>query len=306
MQRRSRQRPAHDPWRPLSVVHERERTAGGPVEASTIFLVGAECRFSCVFCDLWKHTLEEATPVGAIPRQIDLALAEIPHRGVLKLYNASNFFDERAIPAVDDVEIARRIADFSRVVVECHPRLLGDRCRDFVRRIEGRLEVAMGLETVHPEVLATLDKGMSLEDFDAAAERLRSWNADLRVFVLLGLPSIPLDEQVEWCRASVVHAAKLGAATVSIVPVRPLPQSSAEPVVDLALAETAFDEALEAAGEHSPETIVQIDTWDLDRLPGCGRCAADRRRRLAAANLDGKRFPGPACDACGGARGIER
>ena len=34
--------------------------------------------------------------------------------------------------------------------------------------INGRLEIAMGLETVHPEVLRRLNKRMTLDDFERA------------------------------------------------------------------------------------------------------------------------------------------
>ena len=54
-------------------------------------------------CDLWRDTLETDTPPGAIPHQIELALARRARtcagdRDDLKLYNAGSFFDDRAVP----------------------------------------------------------------------------------------------------------------------------------------------------------------------------------------------------------------
>ena len=75
-----------------------------------VFLSGAECPFTCSFCDLWRWTFEGPTPAGAIPRQLREVLhthagdATAPQR--LKLYNASNFFDRRAVPAEDVPTIA--------------------------------------------------------------------------------------------------------------------------------------------------------------------------------------------------------
>ena len=99
MRARRGEKASVSPWRPLGVSHERERSLGGGlVESSAVFLVGRECPFSCVFCDLWRNTLDERTPRGAIPRQLEEALEEIPHRQRIKLYNASNFFDDLAVP----------------------------------------------------------------------------------------------------------------------------------------------------------------------------------------------------------------
>ena len=68
-----------DPWQPLGALIEPERQADGQVhDVVTLFLANRECRFRCVFCDLWKHTLDEPTPAGAVPRQIDVAFERLP------------------------------------------------------------------------------------------------------------------------------------------------------------------------------------------------------------------------------------
>ena len=102
-------RPAIDPWQPIDVVTEEERLAGGGrARVLTVFLAGSECPFTCVFCDLWRFTLDGPTPAGAIPAQIEQALeraGELPADAHVKLYNASNFFDPRAVPPGHDPEI---------------------------------------------------------------------------------------------------------------------------------------------------------------------------------------------------------
>ncbi|MGH9362079.1 MAG: radical SAM protein, partial [Thermoanaerobaculia bacterium] len=180
-----------DPWRPLGWLREEERAAGGGTEpALTVFLAGAECPFTCVFCDLWRRTLNDPTPRRAIPAQLAVALAaaaaaepSAPPLHRIKLYNASNFFDPRAVPPEDDPAIAAFLAPFPRVTVECHPRLVGRRCFDFARRLAGRLEVAMGLETVQPEALPRLGKEMTLAAFDRAAAALVAAGIPIRAFV---------------------------------------------------------------------------------------------------------------------------
>ena len=118
-------------------------------------------------CDLWVNTLDETVPRGAIATQIRAALAGLPPARQIKLYNAGSFFDPAAIPPDDDEEIAEAVRGFERVIVESHPAFLAgayrERCLRFRDLIPGQLEVAIGLETAHPDVLARLNKKMTLE-----------------------------------------------------------------------------------------------------------------------------------------------
>src|SRR5437773_8886600 len=77
LSRRS-QRNAVDPRRPHAFLVEEERAESGEiVSVATIFLTNRECPWRCLMCDLWKNTLTETVPAGAIPAQIDYALAEL-------------------------------------------------------------------------------------------------------------------------------------------------------------------------------------------------------------------------------------
>ena len=139
-----------DPSLPIAHFREAERRLDGSCAVLLhVLLAGAGCPFTCVFCDLWRRTLDGPTPHGALPRQLAIALREtgpVPATCGIKLYNASNFLDPRAVPAGDDEAIAALLQPFDRVTVECHPGLVGRRCLEFADRIPGRLEVAMGLD----------------------------------------------------------------------------------------------------------------------------------------------------------------
>ncbi|PYP49157.1 MAG: hypothetical protein DMD39_12500, partial [Gemmatimonadetes bacterium] len=51
-------KPYIDPFKPLGSVLEEERRPNGKIErALTVFLAGAECPFTCSFCDLWRMTI---------------------------------------------------------------------------------------------------------------------------------------------------------------------------------------------------------------------------------------------------------
>ena len=288
-------------WRPIRVVHEQERRpGGGVVEAATVFLAGAECRFSCVYCDLWQGTLDEATPLGSLPQQLELALAEISQRSLVKLYNASNFFDPAAVPPADEEALLRLLDGFARVTVECHPHFVGERCFSFADRLDGTLEVAIGLETVHPDALPRLNKKMTLADFDASVAALRSRQIGVRAFVLLGCPFIAASEQLEWTLRSVDHAARVGADLISIIPVRggngaleSLASEGAWSPVCLDLVEDALEQALELT-----DAVVQVDLWDIERLARCPECVDARRARLDAMNRLASAAPRIRCAHC--------
>lgn len=214
-------REAHDPWKPSGVLVERERTRHGTIEESaTIFLVNRECPFRCVMCDLWKYTVTTRVPRGAIPAQIDQALAGLRLPPHVKLYNAGNFFDAQAIPPGDLPRIAASLTPFRSVLVECHPLLVGPRVVNFRDLLTGELQVAMGLETIHPEVLPRLNKRMCLQDFERAARFLVDHHVPVRAFVLLRPPLLDEAEGLDWALRSVEWAQRVGVECCVLIPTR--------------------------------------------------------------------------------------
>jgi radical SAM enzyme (TIGR01210 family) len=299
-------KPLVDPWQAHGFVVEDERRPtrasahGGPpdgIRASirettvTVFLAGAECAFTCSFCDLWRYTMDGPTPVGAIPRQLDEVLGQLPtpRPARIKLYNASNFFDRRAVPDVDLPAIAERCAAFAGVTVESHASTVGVRTLDVARRIPGRLEVALGLETVHPAAMRTMNKRLDMDRFDRAADFLAAHDIDLRVFVLLGAPGVPHDESVEWTVRTVEHAAARGAAMVAIIPVR---GGNGELERLQALGQftpptlTQLEQALEACASIGSAAVL-VDLWDAELLTDDQGDRAARIGRLRRLNLEG-------------------
>ena len=92
-----------DPEQSGGVWVEDEPTGDGEVvQVATLLLTASECPWRCAMCDLWRHTLPHPTPRGAVPRQIEAALKDLPS-GVrwIKLYNSGNFFDAKSIPPAD-------------------------------------------------------------------------------------------------------------------------------------------------------------------------------------------------------------
>jgi archaeosine synthase beta-subunit len=300
-------RSSPDPWRHQGLLVEDERSEDGPVaRVVTIFLTGRECRWRCAMCDLWRYTIPGDTPRGAIPAQLDQALGDLRGRGGarpthLKLYNASSFFDPRAVPEADYARVAERLAGFDRVIVESHPALVGARVDRFQSAISASLEVAMGLETAHPGALERLNKRMTLDQFARAAEALHRHGVALRAFVLVFAPFVPREEQDEWLARSVDFAFTCGASVVSLIPTR-----TGNGALEALAGARSFEEPTLADLERSfglglerSRGRVFADLWDLGRFAECSECLTDRAERLRLMNLEQRARPSIDCGVCG-------
>ncbi len=280
-----------DPALPYHFLVEQEYSAGGMVEdVATVFLTNRECPFQCLMCDLWKNTTETTVPVGAIPAQIDWALAQLPNANHIKLYNSGNFFDPHAVPAQDLPEIARRVSSFRTVIVENHPRLCSDRCAVFQQMCGTQLEVALGLETSHPATLATLNKQMTTDDFARACEMLLGFGIRVRAFVLLRPPGVSEEQGIEQAVESVRFAFKCGVDCCAVIPTRP-GNGILDRLYQEGLIYPPSLSSLEAVMEQTIEWRrgrVFADLWDVDRFSACDQCLEARRDRLQRMNLTQK------------------
>jgi len=291
-----------DPMRAHASAWEVEPDVSGRLTpTAVVFITNNECPFRCVMCDLWVHTLDTRVPLGSIPRQIRDACATLPAGTQIKLYNAGSFFDPDAVPPEDDEEIARTVERFDRVIVESHPAFLtgvhGDRCLRFRDRLSGRLEVAIGLETADPAVLARLNKRMTLDSFARAADFLVRHEIDLRAFILLKPPFAAQDDYVAWACRSIDCAREHGATVCSIIPTRGgngAMEALEPPFVPppLAALEQVIEYGLTKAGLR-----VFADLWDLSRLFTCA-CSPARAERLRTMNLTQRIAARVACRDC--------
>jgi archaeosine synthase beta-subunit len=285
---------------PYHFIHEVEPDANGVLQkVNTIFLTGKECSFKCLMCDLWKNTLTGPTPNGAIVKQIDYALERLPPADVIKLYNNGNFFDPKAIPIADHPAIIERLQSFSRVVVENHPKLCGENCVEFNNQLNGKLEIAIGLETIHPNVLPKLNKQLTPEDFKQAASFLRMNNIDVRAFILLNPPYLTdARENIEWVIRTVKFAFENGTQCCSIIATRSgngimdkLQQQGLYIAPSLNSVEEVFETAL-----MLKQGRVFVDTWDIGFLSSCPQCFQARKERLEAMNLNQQVYPQISCN----------
>ncbi len=309
--------PVRDSWRHQGVIVEDERAADGrPARTATVLLTGRECPWRCVMCDLWRYTTPHDTPKGAIPAQVAAAREELHSRSEtvtqLKLYNASSFFDPRAVPDDDYGPVAEALDGIGRVVVESHPSLVGSRVDRLLHALSERargdrpatrLEVAMGLETAHPDALGRLNKRMTVDDFILATGELQRRGVDVRTFLLIHPPFVPAADQQHWLRQSILAAFSAGASVVSLIPTR-----SGNGAMEALQAEGLFQppqlEDIERSLETAADLVsngrqVFVDLWDLERFSHCPHCFDARRDRMHKFNLDQRLHPTVLCDLCG-------
>ncbi len=294
---------AVDPSRPYAFLVEPERTRGGTVEdTAVVFLTNRECPFRCLMCDLWKNTTDQRVPDGAIAAQIEYALARLPLARHIKLYNAGNFFDAQAIPPADWPRIAELLEPFQTVIVESHPRLIRRRCLALRDLLQPHLQVAMGLETVHPDVLPRLNKNMTLADFEMAVRFLTAQEIGVRAFILLRPPFLDEAEGVFWAKESIRFAFDVGVECCVVIPTR-----AGNGVMDELQRQGRFTpprlDSLEEVLEYGiglRRGRVFADLWDAERFCSCNRCGPARVQRMQTMNSTQQSASAVVCSCEGG------
>jgi uncharacterized Fe-S cluster-containing MiaB family protein len=342
-----------DPWKPYAFFQEEEFGADGrPVATTTVLLTNKECPYRCLMCDLWRNTLDERVPPGAIPAQIRYALETSPRprgcaspfsetergaytigralrsaaiactsiaergeeshvsthsaekaqgavRTQIKLYNAGSFFDTQAIPPEDYAEIAECVAGFDRVIVECHPLLIDESCLRFRDLLSGKLEIAIGLETVHALALEQLNKRFTVGQFRAAAGFLSRNGISLRVFLLLRPPFLSEAEGLTWARRSLETALQCGASVCCLIPTRG-GNGAMETLASTGDFAPPDLKSLEAAVEYGlslEQGRIFADLWDIEKFHSC-LCSPARTARLVHMNRTQQIPPPIHCPTC--------
>jgi archaeosine synthase beta-subunit len=288
-----------DPQKAYGWLVEKERTKSGEIEdTGIIFLTNRECPFHCLMCDLWKNTTDESVPEGAIPAQIEEALAQMPTIRHLKLYNSGSFFDSRAVPAKDYKKIASILKDFETVIVESHPKLITEKCLEFRDMLKPELHVALGLETVNKEILGRLNKYMTRDDFSSSVSFLTKHQINSRAFILLKPPFLSESEGVFWAERSLDFAFSTGVECCTIIPVR-----AGNGAMDFLMNNGDFSlpdiNSLEKVLEYGIELNagrVFADIWDLGLFSSCKKCSDKRTDRLIKMNLSQQILPSVECE----------
>ena len=290
-----------DPNKPYAFFVEKERTPEGKIEdVATIFLTNKECPFRCLMCDLWKNTTNETVSIGTISKQVEYALDRLPSSRHIKLYNSGNFFDKKAIPIKDRDAIIPLLQGFETVLVENHPKLINRDVVKFRDNLKTNLQVAIGLETIHPEVLSLLNKQMILTDFTGAVNYLHTNDILSRAFILLRPPFLNEEEGIFWAEKSIEYAFKAGIECCAIIPTR-----SGNGALNFLENQGVFHSpnirSLEKVldfGISLNKGRVVADLWDLEQFSDCSKCFYQRKKQINQMNLEQKIYPSVSCGFC--------
>ena len=166
--------------------------------------------------------------------------------------------------------------------------------------LKPELQVAMGLETVHPEILRKLNKRMTLEDFENTVRFLSRNKILTRAFILLRPPFLSEQEGVYWAERSMDFAFRVGVECCTLIPVRP-GNGAMDELFKTGDFNPPHIQSLEAALEYGiglKAGRVFADTWDLEQFSSCNKCFEQRRDRLMDMNLHQKAVVPVACN-CG-------
>jgi len=189
------------------------------------------------------------------------------------------------------------IEGFETLLVESHPAFINETSIYFRDLIKPELQVAIGLETIHPEVLTKLNKGMKLEDFEHSVKLLTSYKIKTRAFILLRPPFLSEAEGVLWAKKSMEYAFNAGITTCTIIPVR---------TGNGALDALALDHFFEQPDINSLEEVIEYgiglnaglvfaDLWNIENFSSCNKCLEKRKERLNRMNLYQKIIPRIPC-----------
>ena len=164
-----------------------------------------------------------------------------------------------------------------------------------------QLEVALGLETCHPDLLGALNKQMTLADFERAAGYLHANGIRIRAFLLLKPPYLEEAEAVEWTLKSISYAFDRGVDCCAVIPTR-----AGNGIMDQLQQQGHFTPPQGASLEFVLQSGLQmqrgrvfVDLWDVERFFPCDRCREERLKRLNEMNLSQQVLPEVICAECG-------
>jgi archaeosine synthase beta-subunit len=193
---------------------EAEAIGSERVPAFVVILKTRGCYWAdvkgCSMCGYSRDTLGRSATPGELAHQLAEALRDYRGEPYVKFYTSGSFLDDREV----DPESRRAIvAAFSgrarRLLFETLPEFATeDRLRPLADAFGGELEVALGLETTDPTVLARyVHKSTDPSAYLDAADRMRALALRTKAYLLLKPPYLTESEAIADVVASIGVAA---------------------------------------------------------------------------------------------------
>ncbi len=183
---------------------EDEAIAAERVRAFVLILRTRGCYWAdvkgCTMCGYAKDTLGRSATPEELGEQLAHALARYHNEPYVKVYTSGSFLDDRE---VDPESRQKIVAAFSgrarRFLFETLPEFATEETlRPLREAFAGELEVALGLESTDPTVLAKyVHKSASPMEYLAAGDLVRSLGARSKAYLLLKPPYLSESESIE-------------------------------------------------------------------------------------------------------------
>jgi archaeosine synthase beta-subunit len=193
---------------------EDEAIGADRVRAFVLILKTRGCYWAdlkgCSMCGYAKDTLGRSATPEELGEQLRRALDRYRDEPYVKVYTSGSFLDDREV----DIESRLRLVSaFSgkarRLLFETLPEFATPETLSPLRdAFAGEIEVALGLETTDPTVLARyVHKSAAPSEYLAAADRVRALGLRAKAYLLLKPPYLTEDESIQDVVRSVTEAA---------------------------------------------------------------------------------------------------
>ena len=204
----------HDASRYVNAWEEREAIGEERVAAFVLILRTRGCYWAdakgCSMCGYARDTLGRSATPEELARQLGRALERYRGQPYVKVYTSGSFLDDREVDPTSRRSVARAFSGRARrLLIETLPEFATAEAIAPVRdAFAGELEVALGLESTDPVVLARfVHKNAPPSAYLEAADRLRSLGVRAKAYLLLKPPYLTEAEAIDDTVRSIRDAA---------------------------------------------------------------------------------------------------
>ncbi len=244
-----------------------EPEAIGPerVEAFVVILRTRGCYWAdqkgCSMCGYAKDTLGRSATADELAEQLAAALERYRGQPYVKVYTSGSFLDDREVDPTSRVALVRAFSGRAkRLLFETLPEFATpETVGPLTAAFAGQLEVALGLESTDPTVLAKfVHKNAPPSAYLDAADRLRALGVSPKAYLLLKPPYLTESEAID----DVVRSVGAAAAHFDTLSVNPVHIQNGTVV-----------EWLYRRGRYRPPWLWSV----VESLRGAARVRAGRR-----------------------------